>query len=197
MKSANDRIPVVVTLLILLALPVALFGYQRFYLPRKFSGARIITLTALASDGVWTQEQVAGVNYWRKQFSPTPELQIKQSEPIVLRLASADVLHSFSIPALNIGPIDVPAGEVREVRFTAEKPDTLVFLCWQVCSPKHEKLRGQIAVLGPDGRPAPQGPAQEPDLDGQPSLLEPNLDEHQHHEGHHTPPASTQEPNLN
>lgn len=186
MKPANDRIPIVVTLLILLALPAALFGYQRIYLPRKFSGARIITLTALANDGVWTQEQVAGVNYWRKHFSPTPELQIKQGEQVVLRLASADVLHSFSIPSLNIGPIDVPAGEVREVRFTADKPDTLVFLCWQVCSPKHEKLRGQIVVLGPDGKPAPQDPTQEPDLDGRPSSA-PNPDEHQHQDGHHAP----------
>ncbi len=164
LNADNDGIPVLVTLFILIALPLALFGYKQIYLPHKFNGARIITLTALATDGVWTQELVAGENYWRKRFSPTPEIQVKQGETVVLRLASADVLHSFAIPLLNIGPIDVPAGEVREVKFTAEQPGTLIFLCWQVCSPVHEKLRGKILVIGSDGQPAPQPSAQEPDL---------------------------------
>lgn len=164
MKNLSERIAVTATLLTLLGLPIALLGYKQFYLPHKFSGARIITLTALASDGVWTQEQVRGTNYWRKHFLATPEIQVKQGETVVLRLASADVLHSFSIPALNIGPFDVPAGEVREVQFKAEKPDTLVFLCWQVCSPVHGKLHGTIVVLGPNGQSTSSAPTQEPEL---------------------------------
>lgn len=210
MKTGSDKIPVLLTLFTLIALPLALYGYRHTYLPRKFSSARIITLTALATDGVWTQEQVIGVNYWRKHFSPTPEIQVKLGETIILRLASADVLHSFSIPLLNIGPIDVPAGEVREVKFTVERPDTLLFLCWQVCSPVHEKLQGKFIVLGPDGQPADQTTEQEPDLDGgntprseqRPDLddqyptQEPNLDEHHNHDGHHAPQAPAKEPDL-
>ncbi len=164
MRSGNDRVPLIVTLFILIALPVALFGYREIYLPYKFGGARIITLTALATDGVWTQEQVRGANYWRKHFSPTPQIQVEQGETVILRLASADVLHSFAIPALNLGPLDVPAGEVREVKFTAEKPSTLLFLCWQVCSPVHGKLQGKIVVVGRNGSRTPQSPTQEPDL---------------------------------
>lgn len=164
MKTGNDRIPFLVTLFILAALPAALFGYKRIYLPHKVGGARIVTLTALATDGVWTQETVEGINYWRKHFPPSPEIKVRQGETVVLRLASADVLHSFAVPALNIGPIDVTAGEVREVKFTAEKPGTLLFLCWQVCSPVHGKLQGKIVVLGPDGQPATKTPTQEPDL---------------------------------
>lgn len=211
MKVANDRVAVGVTVFILLALPISLFAYKRLYLPRKFSGARIITLTAIATDGVWTQEQVTGMNYWRKHFSPTPEIQVKLGETIVLRLASADVLHTFAIPALEIGPIDVPAGEVREIKFTVNKPDTLLFLCWQVCSPNHGKLNGKIVVLGPDGKPAeqtteqepnldgetaPQGSEQEPDLnDGQP--VEPQqLEEHDHHDHDGGSKPAAQEPEL-
>lgn len=164
MKLAHERVALLLTLVILSALPLVLFGYEQIYLPLRFGRARIITLTALASDGIWTQERVRGVNYWRKHFSPTPEIQVRQGETVVLRLASADVLHSFAIPLLHIGPIDVPAGEVREVRFTAERPGTLVFLCWQVCSPVHEKLRGKIVVLGPNGEPAAKSPVQEPEL---------------------------------
>jgi len=162
MKAGNERIPVLVTLSILISLPLALWGYKHLYLPHKFGGARIVTLTALATDGVWTEQQVEGMNYWRKHFSAVPEIRVQPGETLVLRLASADVLHSFSIPALNIGPLEVPAGEVREVQFTAGKPGTLVFLCWQVCSPVHERLRGKIVVAGPSGKAL--SPAQEPDL---------------------------------
>ena len=164
MKLDDDRIPLFVTILILVAVPLALFGYKGVYLPHRFGGARIISLTALATDGVWTEERVAGINYWRKHFSPTPEIRVNQGETVVLRLASADVLHSFAIPLLHIGPLDVPAGEVREVQFTAQQAGTLVFLCWQVCSPVHEKLRGKIVVLGSNGEPASKPSTQEPEL---------------------------------
>ncbi len=164
MRIGSERIALLVTVSILIGLPAALFGYKQIYLPYKFRGARIITLTALASDGVWTQEQVGGLNYWRKRFSPSPEIEVKQGETIILRLASADVLHSFAIPALNIGPIDVPAGEVRELKFRAEQPSTLLFLCWQVCSPVHSKLQGKIIVVGPNGERAPRDSTKEPDL---------------------------------
>lgn len=164
MKRGSERIAWAITILILLVLPALLLSYRQVYLPHKFSGARIITLTAMANDGVWTQEPVRGTNYWRKRFSPTPEIDVKQGEAIVLRLASADVLHSFAIPVLNIGPLDVPAGEVREVRFTAEQPGTLLFLCWQVCSPVHGKLQGKIVVFGPDGQSKPQASPQEPEF---------------------------------
>ena len=160
----KERIALFVTLLVLVAVPVALIGYKTFYLRHRFQGARVVSLTALASDGVWTEEQVSGVNYWRKRFAPAPEIDVKPGETVVLRLASADVLHSFAIPALGIGPLDVPAGEVREVTFRAQNPGTLLFLCWQVCSPVHGRLRGKIVVLGPNG-PGPSRPApQEPDL---------------------------------
>ncbi len=164
MKTGSERIAVGLTVLILVGLPMALFAYKQVYLPHKLRGARIITLTALATDGVWTQESVRGTNYWRRHFSPTPEIRVRQGETVVLRLSSADVLHSFAIPALNIGPIDVPAGEVREMKFTAQRPDTLVFLCWQVCSPVHEKLRGKIVVLSPNGQVAPKASPREPEL---------------------------------
>ena len=162
--KTNEKIALLVTLLVLVAVPLALVGYKRAYLPHKLQGAHVISLTALASDGVWTEEPVTGTNYWRKHFPPAKEIHIRQGETVVLRLASADVLHSFAIPALNIGPIDVPAGEVREVKFTAQEPDTLLFLCWQVCSPLHGKLQGRIVVLGPHGEPAQKSSPQEPEL---------------------------------
>ncbi|MDE3166754.1 MAG: hypothetical protein KGN36_13185 [Acidobacteriota bacterium] len=164
MKTVHEKVAVLVTLLVLIGLPLTLFGYQQFYLPYRFHDARIVKLTALATDGVWTEEAVDGTNYWRKHFTAVPEIRVRPGEALVLRVASADVLHSFSIPALNIGPIDVPAGEVREVQFTPEKPGTLIFLCWQVCSPVHERLRGKIVVVGAGGSSKLPSSVQEPEL---------------------------------
>lgn len=162
--KTNEKIAVLVTMIILIGVPAALVGYQRIYLPHELGGARIIELTALASDGVWTEDSVSGINYWRGHFPAAPEIRVRQGQRVVLRLTSADVLHSFAIPALNIGPIDVPAGEVREVQFTPTEPDTLLFLCWQVCSPLHGKLQGRIVVLDRNGNlPAPKA-AKEPEL---------------------------------
>ncbi len=163
-KTVSDRVPLILVLLILAGVPAALWAYGRVYIPYKHRGARVVTLTAVADDGVWTQEPVIGFNYWRKSFSATPEIEIDAGETLVLRLASADVLHSFAIPALEIGPIDVPAGEVREVRVTTDKPGKLLFLCWQMCSHLHQKLRGAIVVRARPGGPAAPAAEVEPDL---------------------------------
>jgi cytochrome c oxidase subunit 2 len=162
-KTVSDRVPLLCTVLVLVGLPAVLWAYGRVYLPHKHAGARIITLTAVAGDGVWTDEPVVGLNYWRRHFTAAPQIELRRGQPVVLRLASADVLHSFAIPALEVGPIDVPAGEVREVQFTPERPGEILFLCWQVCSPLHGKLRGTFLVVGADGRPVPAS-ASEPEL---------------------------------
>lgn len=165
MRNPNsERLPLVVTILTLIGLPLGLFAYERVCLPLRHPGARVIHLTAVAADGVWTREHVTGINYWRKRFSSSPEIHVQQGEKVLLRLASADVLHSFAIPALNIGPFEVPAGEVRQVEFTADKPGRMVFLCWQVCSPVHEKLRGMIVIIPPEGQAPVDTSPDEPEL---------------------------------
>ena len=65
---------------------------------------------------------------------------------MALRLRSADVLHTFAIPLLRLGPVDVPAGHTVELEFDADRAGTLTFLCWQVCSPEHGHLRGRFLV---------------------------------------------------
>lgn len=162
MKLRSEMIAVAVTLAVLFGVPWALIAYARAYLPRKFPGASIVSLTAVAADGVWTREPVTGATYWRKRFHAVPTISVDVGQPVVLRLASADALHSFAIPALEIGPIDVPAGEVRTVAFTPREPGMLLFLCWRVCAPLHGQLLGRVLVLGPDS-PSTAAPS-EPDL---------------------------------
>lgn len=46
----------------------------------------------------------------------------------------------------RLGAVDVSAGHTVEMEFDADRPGVLTFLCWQVCSPEHSKLRGRFVV---------------------------------------------------
>ena len=116
-------------------------------LPHRYPpGTKVITLTAVANGGIWTQEEIVGSSYWWKKPARAEEIPLNQGDHVVLRLRSVDVLHSFGIPLLRLGPVDVPAGHTVEVEFNAERAGVLTFLCWQVCSPEHPKLRGRFVV---------------------------------------------------
>ena len=96
-----------------------------------------------------------GQNYWRTSFPRAAVLEVDPARPVVLRLRSADVLHSFSIPALRIRPIDVYAGHEVVVRLEPEDlegEDELGFLCYQLCGPDHQHMSGTLLVAAPDER---------------------------------------------
>jgi heme/copper-type cytochrome/quinol oxidase subunit 2 len=136
-----------VVLLTLVGLPPLLWYWKASVVPARYPpGTKIFTLTALADGGIWTQEEVVSHNYWRRKPVRAPDIALKQGEHVVVRLHSVDLLHSFAIPILRLGPVDVPAGHTVEVEFDANRAGALTYLCWQVCSPEHPKLRGRFIV---------------------------------------------------
>lgn len=138
---------VLAVLMVLVGLPPVLWYWRNVVVPHRYPpGTKIITLTAVARGGIWTQEQVVGYNYWRRTPTRTQDIVVNQGDHVVVRLRSADLLHSFAIPLLRLGPVDVPAGHTVEVEFNAERAGVLTFLCWQVCSPDHPNLRGRFVV---------------------------------------------------
>ena len=148
-KEAAGILAVVV---VLAGLPLLLGYWRTVLLAHRYPpGTKVITLTAVANGGIWTQEEVVGHNYWRRKPARLQEIPLNQGDHVVVRVRSADLLHSFAIPLLRIGPVDVPAGHTVEVKFDADRPGVLTFLCWQVCSPDHPNLRGRFLVKGGDG----------------------------------------------
>lgn len=134
-------------LLMLVALPAVLWYWESVALPHRYApGTKIITLTATADGGIWTQDRIIGYTYWWRKPTRTEEIPLNQGDHVVVRVRSADLLHSFAIPLLRLGPMDVPAGHTVEVKFVADRPGVLTFLCWQVCSPDHNRLRGRFVV---------------------------------------------------
>jgi heme/copper-type cytochrome/quinol oxidase subunit 2 len=138
---------VLTVVLVLIGLPLLLWYWKVVILAHRYPPeTKVITLTAVARDGIWTEDEVVGYNYWRRKPTRIEEISLNQGDHVVVRLRSVDVLHSFAIPVLHLGPVEVPAGHTVEVAFDANRPGGLTFLCWQVCSPEHAKLRGLFLV---------------------------------------------------
>ena len=143
---------VLAVLLTLAGLPALLWYWQAVALPHHYPpGTKIIALTATADGGLWTQDRIAGYSYWWRKPTRAEEIPLNQGDHVVLLVSSADVLHSFAIPLMRLGPVDVPAGHTVEVKFVADRPGILTFLCWQVCSPEHNNLRGRFLVKASAG----------------------------------------------
>ncbi len=116
-------------------------------------GTDVITLTALAATGTWTDEAVDGENYWNRTFRPArPVLRV--GAPVLLRLKSADVIHNFSCPDLRLGPVDVWPGHVVELKFTPPAAGVFPYYCTMVCGDAHFGMRGQFVAVT-DGAPVP------------------------------------------
>jgi len=149
--SVREKIARVILVLLVAAVPGGVWFYQQVVLPGNYPDhARIVNLTGIARSGKWTTEPVAGWNYWWKEFAHCDTLEFQAGTPVVLRVTSADVLHSFALPGVKQfrRPVDIPAGQWITFRWTPEDPQQQPFLCWQVCSPDHENMRGMIEITG-------------------------------------------------
>ena len=85
-RSGRERIALGLVLLVVLGLPLGALGFQR---AQTAGPARVIELTArlpTADQGGWTPERIT----------------VQRGERIKLRISSADVIHGFSIPKLDV-----------------------------------------------------------------------------------------------
>ncbi len=111
------------------------------------SGRRVIFLTGVAKNGVWTEEKVNGSNYWLKDFKQAVII-LNKGEEVIFRFTSMDVTHSFYVPELNIGPVTVWPGKVYDFPFKADKPGSFMYFCTQVCGLNHYYMQGRVIILG-------------------------------------------------
>ncbi|HEY7306672.1 MAG TPA: cytochrome c oxidase subunit II [Bryobacteraceae bacterium] len=76
------------------------------------------------------------------------ELHIPADQPVKLTMASEDVIHSFSVPALGVRH-DVVPGHYDSVWFTADKPGRYHLFCTEYCGNQHSKMIGWVDVMEP------------------------------------------------
>src|SRR5450759_2561640 len=126
-----ERAAVLLTLATLIGVPVTVFSYQRHRVAREAAGAQVIELYATGQAGVWTQESLRA---W-DSFFRHPEkraIRIKAGVPVLFRLTSVDVHHSFSIPQLRVPPQDVTPGRWTEIRLEPQEPGSYTVLCYSL-----------------------------------------------------------------
>jgi cytochrome c oxidase subunit 2 len=103
--------------------------------------------------------QVTGVMWWWDVQYTDPsrdlnvrlanELVIPVGRPVTLALASADVIHSFWVPALS-GKVDMMPGRVHSLRIVADRPGVYRGPCAEYCGDQHARMTLQVIALEPD-----------------------------------------------
>ncbi len=128
-----ERLALTILALILVGLPLGVFGYQ-YRLRPAASGVRTIDiLVATPEDG---------------GFQPD-SIEVQKGEKVLLRFSVPDVTHGVAIAGLGVDTGQIDPGQVKEVEVTFDQPGTVTFYCNTWCSPNHWRMRGTITVLDP------------------------------------------------
>lgn len=152
-RPNTERIATVAVAGVMVLVAAAVAWYGRAAVPgRDEPGTVVVNLTGVGASGVWTLEEVNGLNYWWKTFEPAT-LQLRQGDEVVLNLRSADLFHSFYAPGLGVGPVEVEPGHRRTVRFRAERAGVYQYYCTSMCGTCHFYMRGWIVVTAPGEEP--------------------------------------------
>jgi mono/diheme cytochrome c family protein/plastocyanin len=138
MRRRPEILALSVVLLVLVAFPASIFGYQAWR--TALAGVKIVDIVAR------TPEQGG--------FAPD-RLNLKAGETVRLRISSPDVVHGFTIPALGVNVDEIYPGKVVEVDVTPTQPGRYAFACTRWCGVDHWRMRGVIEVTGADGAVLP------------------------------------------
>lgn len=127
----RDVFALSVVLLVAVAFPAGLFGYQAW----RTSSAGVKTVEIMAR----SPEQGG--------FSPD-RLTLRAGKTVRLRLSSPDVVHGLTIPGLNVTVDEIYPGKVVEIDVTPQEPGRYAFACTRWCGVDHWRMRGVIEVIG-------------------------------------------------
>lgn len=96
---------------------------------------------------------VVGKQWMWKVQHPAGRLEINSlhvpvGRPVLLRMISADVIHSFFIPAFRVKQ-DVLPGRYTTLWFEAVRPGSYHLFCAEYCGTAHSHMRGSVVALEP------------------------------------------------
>ena len=147
----RDRVLLLVIVLITVAIPLAIVGYnhhreQRLLPPHD----RFFVLSGSAEQG-WI---VGRVSAWRNlvdQIERRPMqpavISVHKGDRVVLQLTSTDVVHGFSMKGYGIF-VDkgIVPGKPVIVSFVADRTGSFPFSCNAICGKGHENMKGILQV---------------------------------------------------
>jgi cytochrome c oxidase subunit II len=80
----------------------------------------------------------------------TDDVRVPLGVPVIVQLASTDVIHSMYLPNFRVKQDAIP-GAVTRLTFQATAPGEYEIACAQHCGANHYKMRGVLTVLSPEG----------------------------------------------
>ena len=92
---------------------------------------------------------------WRWDFTypngvqVTNELRVPAGKPVMLRMTSLDVVHSFYLPDFRVKEDSMP-GRVTYLWFYPRQPAEHLATCAEFCGMMHSKMIGKVIVMPPE-----------------------------------------------
>ena len=108
------------------------------------AAAFLAIAAATATIGASPDPQVIHLTVHRFAYNKTA-ITVKKGTPVVIEIASLDVLHGFSLPDFGVRA-DVEPGKVARVTFTPDKAGDFTYLCDIFCGSGHENVHGILTV---------------------------------------------------
>jgi cytochrome c oxidase subunit 2 len=77
------------------------------------------------------------------------QLHLPVGRPVVLRLRTYDVIHSFFVPEFRVKQ-DLLPGHPTRLKFTPTRKGTYELACAELCGLGHYTMKGQVHVVSPE-----------------------------------------------
>ncbi|HEX4227573.1 MAG TPA: cytochrome c oxidase subunit II [Bryobacteraceae bacterium] len=84
-----------------------------------------------------------------KEFTTANEIHLPVGRPINIEFQSADVIHSFWVPALH-GKVDLIPGHTNFMRIEASEPGNYAGQCAEYCGEQHAHMRLLVVAQEPN-----------------------------------------------
>lgn len=75
--------------------------------------------------------------------------KVPVNRPVICRVSSMDVIHSFKIPAMRVTQDAIPGMSIQ-THFTPTKEGKYSITCAQLCGSGHSNMRGDFEVVSPE-----------------------------------------------
>jgi len=133
----------VVVLCVLLAWALLRFAD----LPLASASERLLAIRVTGEQWWWRVEYLDANG--QRDFAAANEIRIPAGRPVELRLESADVLHSFWVPALA-GKLDMIPGRTNRLRVRADAPGEFRGQCAEYCGGPHALMALHVIASDPE-----------------------------------------------
>ncbi|MGN6303536.1 MAG: cytochrome c oxidase subunit II [Mesorhizobium sp.] len=119
------------------------FGWGAvLFVQRDRPPADALEIAALGKQWMWTFRHPGG----QREIN---ELHVPAGRPVVVSLASQDVIHSFYVPAFRLKQDAMP-GRTTHLWFTADEPGRYHLFCAEYCGTQHSEMGGWVTVMPPE-----------------------------------------------